>query len=428
MLIISIITTKTLRLGLAGLCLLNWSGLSCAAGLSFNDAINLALQETPLLSANQAQIEAARQQAIPAGELPDPQLALGVDNLPIQGGDSFSLSRDFMTMQRVGVMQAFPNLAKLDARIAAAENRVALAEAQTRLSRLQVLQETSAAWINRQAIEQQLALLNDLESENRLFERAVLAKYKGGKGSATELLTPRQEAALIAERRDELNSQLAMAMAQLKRWVGAAASQALSGDIPDWPITPESLEHGLHRHPELDLFAPKSKILDAEVAEAKAEKIPDWALQLAYQRRGPAYSDMVSVQVSVDLTIFPGSRQDPKLAAKLSERAALADERKAALQEHSAMLESALAEHQRLANAVKRSREVLIPLAAEKVALTLADWCSNRSDLATLALARREKLDAELKAISLENDRRQLAARLHYTYSEQTLPQTEPQP
>ena len=402
--------------------------LGWSLGLSFDDALNLALQETPQLSANQAQTEAARQLTTPAGELPDPQLAVGVDNLPIQGGDSFSLSRDFMTMQRVGLMQAFPNGAKLDARVAAAENRVALAEAQTRLSRLQVLQETAVAWINRQALEQQLAVLNGLEQENHLFERAVLAKYSGGAGMTSELLTPRQEAALIAERRDELNSQLAMALAQLKRWIGSAANQPLNGDIPNWPITPESLAHGLHRHPELDLFDPKTRILDAEVAEAKAEKIPDWALQLAYQRRGPAYSDMVSLQVSVDLPIFAGSRQDPKLAAKLAERAALADERKAALLEHGAMLESALAEHQRLAQAVQRSREVIVPLAAEKVTLTLADWRGNRADLATLAAARRENIEAQLKAISLENQRRQLAARLHYTYSEQTLSQTEPQP
>ena len=245
---------------------------------------------------------------------------------------------------------------------------------------------------------------------------------------ASELLAPRQEAAMIAERRDELDSRHAQAVAQLKRWIGAAATRPLSGAAPDWPINLDTLSHGLHRHPELDLFEPKTQVLDAEVAEAKAEKIPDWALQLAYQRRGSAYSDMVSLQVSVDLPIFQGSRQQPKLEAKLSERDALAAERNAALQEHAAMLESELAEHQRLANAVKRSREVLIPLAEEKVSLILAAWRSNQTDLPALVAARKERIDAELKAIGLEGERRQLAARLHYTYSEQTLKDAEQQP
>lgn len=399
-----------------------------AEQLSFNDALKLALREAPTLTANLAQIDAARQAAIPAGSLPDPKLALGIDNLPIQGSDSFNLSRDFMTMQRVGVMQAFPNFAKLDARVAAAEGRVALAEAQTRLVRLELLQETAVAWIARDAIERQLALISELENENRLFERTVKARFAGGAGMASELLAPRQEAAMIAERRDELDSRRTQAVAQLKRWIGEAASQPLTGTVPDWPITADSLSHGLHRHPELDLFEPKNQVLDAEVAEAKADKIPDWEVELAYQRRGQAFSDMVSVQVSIDLPVFSGSRQQPKLAAKLSERTALEADHRAALQEHTAMLETAMAEHKRLSNAVKRAKEVLIPLAEEKVALTLAAWRSNKSDLPTLIAARQEHIDAKLKAIALESERQQLAARLHYTYSEQTLKDAEQQP
>ncbi|MDD4915795.1 MAG: TolC family protein [Methylococcales bacterium] len=399
-----------------------------AMGLSFDDALNLAIREAPDLSANQARIESARQAAIPAGELPDPQLALGVDNLPVQGGESFSLSQDFMTMQRVGISQAFPNMAKLDARVEAATGRVALAEAETRLVRLEVLQQTAVAWIARETVEGQLARIAGLEAENRLFEQAVRARFAGGAGTAGDLLAPRQEAAMIAERRDGLDSRRAQAVARLKRWIGAAASQPLAGTVPDWPINRDTLAHGLHRHPELDLFEPRAQVLDAEVAEAKAEKIPDWALQLAYQKRGAAYSDMVSLQVSVDLPLFSGSRQQPRLEAKLSERAALADQRKAALLEHAAMLESALAEHQRLANAIRRSHEILIPLAAEKVSLLLAAWRGNQIELPVLLAARKEYIDAELKAMDLEGERRQLAARLYYSYSEQTLRDAEQQP
>ena len=399
-----------------------------ADNLSFDKALELALHEAPIITANEAQIEASRQSAIPAGALPDPQLALGIDNLPIDGADSFNLSRDFMTMQRIGVSQTFTNPYKLDARIAAAQSRVALAQAQTRLSRLQVLQETAAAWISRATIERQLKRITDLEAENRLLDRAVQARFAGGGGIAAELVFPRQEAALIAERRDELDSRHTQAIAQLKRWIGEAASLPLTGSIPDWPINNESLAHGLHRHPELDLFEPKTGILDAEVDEAEADKLPDLALQLAYQRRGSAYSDMVSLQVSVDLPIFAGSRQQPKLEAKLAERNALVAERNAALQEHTAMLESALAEYLRLTNAVKRMHETLIPLAEEKVNLTLAAWRTNKTDLPSLIAARQARIDTELKAIALEGERQQLAARLHYTYSQQTLELGEPKP
>ncbi|MGY6274240.1 TolC family protein [Methylomonas sp. MgM2] len=398
-----------------------------ADGLSFKAALALALDNAPILNANAARLDAAREAAIPAGALPDPQLILGMENIPTQGGDAFSLSDDFMTMERIGVKQAFPNPAKLGAREAIASGRIGLAETAIRLARLQVLRDTAMAWINRDTIEQQLARISDLETENRLFDKAIRARFAGGSGSAAELVAPIQEAALIEERRDALESERIQAIARLKRWVGEAANLPLTGSVPDWPITDQSLAHGLHRHPELDLFDPKTQIVDGEVEAAKADKIPDWALQLAYQRRAEPYSDMVSLQLSIDLPIFPESRQQPKLQQKLHERNALLAEREAALQEHEAMLESSLAEYNRLVKAVKRANDILVPLAREKVALTLAAWRGNKTELSSLIAARSELIDEELKAIALEGDRRQLAARLHFTYSEQTLKHAEEQ-
>ncbi|MDO9009216.1 MAG: TolC family protein, partial [Thiobacillus sp.] len=117
------------------------AGLSnaAAAALGFNDALTRALAETPALTASANRIDAARQSAIPADALPDPRLTLGLDNVPVDGPDSFSLDSDFMTMRRIGVMQEFPNSAKRGARAEAAQARVTLAEAEARVVRQDVL-------------------------------------------------------------------------------------------------------------------------------------------------------------------------------------------------------------------------------------------------------------------------------------------------
>ena len=47
--------------------------------------------------ARRAAAESAEQAIAPAGALPDPQLVAGVDNLPVNGSDPFSLTHDFMT-------------------------------------------------------------------------------------------------------------------------------------------------------------------------------------------------------------------------------------------------------------------------------------------------------------------------------------------
>lgn len=223
---------------------------------------------------------------------------------------------------------------------------------------------------------------------------------------------------MIEERRDKLIAQRAQAIAVLRRWVGANADLPLAGTVPDWPITQEALAHGLHRHPEIELFEPQAQVLDAEIAEARADRKPDWSLELAYQKRGAQFDDMAMLEVSVDLPLFPGSRLDPQVAARRAERTELDAERESALREHTSMLESDLADYQRLSNAIRRQRETLLPLADEKITLATAAWRGNKGSLADVATARLERIDTELKAIVLEGERAQLAARLHYAYGD----------
>lgn len=396
--------------------LTNFASAIHAESLSFDDALALAVREAPLLTVNAAQLDAARQAAIPAGELPDPKLALGVENLPVEGADRYSLSRDFMTMRRIGLMQEFPNRAKRDARTAAARGRVEVAVAETEIARLTVLRETAAAWIARDTVEQQLARIDALLDENRLLDAAVRARLASGTGMAIEAVMPRQEAAMIDERRDELRARHDQAIAVLRRWIGTAAESPLAGTAPDWPISHESLMHGLHQHPELAVFVPKTRVLEAEVAEEQAAKKSDWALELAYQQRGSQFGDMVSLQVSFDLPLFTASRQNPQIAARRADQSALDAEREVTLREHAAMLEADLADYHRLTNAVKRQREVLLPLVDEKVTLALAAWRGGKGSLTELIAARRERIDIELKTIALEGERLQLAALLHYSY------------
>lgn len=406
---------------LAGLCPL-------VHALGFEEAIRIAQSQAPQLKASAENIAASRSLQKAAGQLPDPKLSLGIENLPLEGNDRFSLTRDGMTMRRLGLMQEFPNQAKREARVAAARGQVASAETQADIARLGVQRETAIAWIARASLEQQLARIDALFSENRLFEAAVRAQLAGGKAMATEIVAPRQEAAMLEERRDELQARRAQAIAALRRWIGAAADAPLQGTAPDWPIMRPELEHRLHQHPELLDFNSRERVLDAEIAEAQAEKRPDWALELAYQQRGEQYGDMASVQLSFDLPLFTASRQDPKIAAKSAERAGLDAKREMTLREHAAMLESDWAEYQRLDKAVERQRKTLLPLADEKVNLAMAAWRGGNGSLTDLIGARRERIDAELRAIALEGERQLAAARLHYAYGDATPRQNGEQP
>jgi outer membrane protein TolC len=391
---------------------------SQAASLSLDDALQLAERNAPSLTAQAAKLEAAKSAAIPAGELPDPKLALGLQNVPIEGDDRWSLDRDFMTMQTVGVMQEMPNSDKRRARVETARASIDRASAEAAAERVNVRRLTALAWIATYTEQRKLAQFDDFFKENRLLAEAVRARLAGGRGQALDAVEPRQEAAQLAEQQDELTLQVAQARASLKRWIGQEAALPLAGDFPHWPIEASSYLHALHRHPELATYEPMTREAEAQVREAEAEKKSDWSWEVDYQRRGREFGDMMTVQLTFDLPLFAGSRQDPKIAARRAQVNQLEAEREALVREHAQQLETDLADYQRLDRAVTRSQSTQVPLAEEKVNLALAGYRAGNTELASVIAARRELVQARLRALDLQGLKALAAARLYFTYGE----------
>ena len=387
-----------------------------AAALTLDQALLLAEREAPSLTAQAANVQAARHAAVPAGELPDPKLTLGVQSLPIEGDDRGRFDREPMTMQMIGLMQEVPSRAKRHARVEAAEAGVLSAAAQERVERLRVRRQTALAWIAARAVEEKLSLFNDLYGENELLAKAVRASIAAGRGQAADSVAPKQEAALLAEAEDQLLQSRAQQRAALRRWIGAQADEPLSGRLPHWPVDAGHYQDKLQHHPELTLFDPMTAAAQAEVRQAVADKQSDWSWELAYQKRDRAFGDMLSLQVSFDLPLFPGSRQNPRIAAKQASLSQLHAEREAAEREHAQQLADDLAEYQRFERALSRSQDLLLPLAEEKVALTLAGYRAGANELASLIAARRELIEARLKHIDFEQARALSSARLHFAY------------
>src|SRR6267378_4138573 len=77
--------------------------------LPLAEALKIGETISPRLAAQGAALAAANELVPRAGELPDPKLRVGVDNLPVNGADRFRYDADFMTMRKIGVMQDFPN-------------------------------------------------------------------------------------------------------------------------------------------------------------------------------------------------------------------------------------------------------------------------------------------------------------------------------
>ena len=156
----------------------------------------------------------------------------------------------------------------------------------------------------------------------------------------------------------------------------------------------------------------------AKVREAQAEKKSDWSWEVDYQHRDRQFGDMVSVQLSWDLPLFPQTRQNPKIAAREAEVNQLESEREALSREHTEQLESELADYERLNRAVQRNAQSLLPLAKEKVELSMASYRAGKGDLNAVVAARRELIEARLKQVEVEEQRALINARLYFAYGE----------
>ncbi len=396
-------------------------GVAYAEPLSFTAALQLAEQSSPELSVQRADLAAAQASAVAAGRLPDPKLIAGVDNVPINGVEQWSLDRDFMTMRKIGVMQDIPNARKRQAQIDVAAATIHRTELQQRAQRLTVRRAAAVAWLNRYYLEQQLGLLDELDRENRLFTDTVQAQLSAGRGVPADALAPKQEAVELADRRDVLLTDIVKAKATLRRYVGAASDEPLVDAAPVLAIDAEHLRATVHEHPELAVFAPLHDVAQAELREAQAAKRPDWGVELSYAQRGPDYSDMVSAQVTIGLPLFGGSRQDPLIAAKRQALTRVNAEREVMLRDHTEQLEAELADEQTLQRQLTRLKNTRLPLAQQKVELQLASYQAGTGDLNAVLAARRELVETQLKSIELENQHAAIAAALYFAYGEGSL-------
>lgn len=363
-------------------------------------------------------VNASRDQAHAAGRLPDPVLKLGIDNLPAEGPDRFSLTRDSMTMQRFGVMQELtrPGKRRLRAERFEREADKALAEKQAATAAIQ--REAAIAWLDRFYAEAIAGLVGEQLSQARLAIEAADSAYRAGRGSQAELLAARSAAGEIEDRASEAGRAVRNASVMLERWVGPVAGGPLAGrpDIHAIPFEPDTLESHLASHPEIAALAGEEQIATAEANLARAERKSDWSVEVGYQRRGSAYMDMISVGVSVPLQWDRKNRQDRELSARLATVEQARAERDEALRGHVAETRQLINAWQDNRDRLARYERELVPLARAANDAMLAAYRGGKASLLDVLAARRNEIDTRLKALQLEADTARLWAQLNFLF------------
>ena len=386
------------------------------AALSLDEVIEFAARQSGQLAALRAQSIAAREMAVAAGQRPDPVLKMGIGNVPVEGPERFSTARDSMTMRSVGLMQELTRADKRQARADRAlleRDSAAIAIQQT----LSVLQRDAAmAWLDRSFQESMKSLLAQQQEKAALQVDVAQSLYRSGRGSHADVLVARALVEQFAERILGTQQQIDIAQTRLARWIGRTASRPLAArpafTLPEW--TRGDVERHLLRHPQVAAMAQAQAIAEADARIASASRRADWSVELMFNQRGSAYSNMVSLNLSVPLQWDQKQRQDRELAARLAlvdkTKSDREDGQRAHLAEVQALLQAWRAQAERL----DRHRTQLIPLAEQRSAATLAAYRAATGALPAVLEARRAEVDARIDALRLEMEQARVWAELNY--------------
>ncbi len=402
-----------------------------APPISLEEALSLAHANAPALSAASQGVQAAQASAVSAGQLPDPVLRAGVDNLPINGADRFSLDRDFMTMRRIGLMQEYVSTEKRQLQRKRNELEAASADLTRVATQANLRRDVALAWLDRYYAIKNRELLTSLQNEVQLQLRTLDSQLRAGKAMATEQQLAAAMLLQIDDRVLDNDRQERVAIINLSRWLGAAA-QRTPGQLPDIRRLPESLVHGdvVHAAPQLRQHEQELNIARTELTLAEQNRSPNWSWEIAYQQRGSDYSNMVSFGVSVPLTFNAARRQDQDVAARRAQLSQAEQVHEDMVRETRTNLLSAHAEWQTLIDRHQKLAAALLPITQQRVELSLAAYRSGQTTLANVLEARRAEVEARMQLLELEREMARLWAQLQFVYVDpmNALPQGGTQP
>jgi outer membrane protein TolC len=281
--------------------------------LTVRQAVALALAANPMLRAARFSADAATERIGPAGALPDPQLQLALMN---RMADDFGSTMDPMTMDQAQVMQMLPWPGKLANARQAARHAAAAAALGAEEHAWMLAANVRMAYYEVAYADRALDVMERTRGLLRDFTSVATTMYAVGTGIQQDVLRAQVEVARMGEEITRMAQMRIAAAARLNALLGREApSPVVALELPDVPIAdlPAAdtlIAWALESRPALQAGAERVAAAQASLAAARRELFPDFQVGVAYQRR-PAFPDMVSLMVGVNLPIFAGARQLP---------------------------------------------------------------------------------------------------------------------
>jgi outer membrane protein TolC len=281
--------------------------------LTVAEALRIAREANPMLRAARASARAAGERIGPAGALPDPQLQLALMN---RMASEFASTMDPMTMNQVQLMQMLPWPGKLGNAKRAARHTAAAAGADADEQERMLAAQVRMAYPEVAFADRALDVMEQTRGLLRDFTSVATTMYAVGSGIQQDVLRAQVEVARMSEEITRMAQMRIAVAARLNALLGREATNPIGAlELPELPADdlppPDTLiAWALASRPALRAGAERVAAAEASLVAVRRELFPDLQLGVQYQRR-PAFPDMVSVMVGINLPIFAAGKQLP---------------------------------------------------------------------------------------------------------------------
>lgn len=394
---------KIPRLGLGLLFVLG--AAHAQAPLTLAQVQALAIDDQPQLAAQAAEVRAFDARAISAGQLPDPQLMAGVQDLPINREDAYSLRRDDFTMFSVGITQEFPRASKRELR--GEKQRLMARGAEDQLQELQrrIERESGLAYLELYEPEQAQTLVSAMLVEAERSQKAAEIAYRAGRNEQADVLAADVSLSLLRDKQAEYRQMAEHARQNLARWIGTVAQQPADTSAPTFaaPPTLAAIVAALPQHPGLRIYERSRDLAQNEIAQSRQAYKPDWRVALDYGHRID-YADLVTLKLGIDLPMFTRNRQDSDALAARAELDKADAQRDDALRDFTAQASAAHHDWRRITERLSYFDSTVLPQSRARVEAATLSYGAGRGTLSSLLDARRALLDVQLQRLTLAVD------------------------
>ena len=389
--------------------------------LTLDAALQSSSDRNTAIQAAQSSVSASSNAAVIAGQLPNPTLNAGVDNLPINGSQGFTIGQNILTMRRIGIQQEWVSSDKRQLRSDLA-NQMVDRERSGYLGQVaNVRQQTAMAWLSAVYAKQALALQEALVDHMTHELAATQASYRGAKSTAADVVQAQLMLAQTQDDRLKARQVFTTALIGLSRWTTTSVTDVI-GDppAPESVVASLPLEQLRAVQPVLAAAAADVRVADADTAVANSNRSANWTWNLSYLQGG-GHASFVSVGVSIPLPINRKNVED----RDVSEKADLANKARLLYEDTQRQVESDIetlsatlaSGRERIANL----KQGLLPAANQRVSLATAAYQTGTGSLADAFSAKRAQLDAQLKVLDLQREVSLTWAQLEYQVVPPTL-------